>query len=76
MSLPRLSHQDYVFIADTIANAYLDPYFDSQKKIDAVRETIAEDFADALRGTNPAFDRDRFIAAATGQPLSRRDVQR
>lgn len=66
-SLPRLSRQDYVLIADTIAN---------MARTHADRAAIADDFAYALRGTNPAFDRDRFIAAATGQPLSRRDVQR
>lgn len=30
------------------------------------RDRLAEAFADALATTNPRFDRERFIAAATG----------
>ena len=33
----------------------------------------AEHFADALRGTNPKFDRERFINAAMGEPSNGRD---
>lgn len=82
MSLPRLSRQDYVLIADTIARLDLHPdcdgvgLCDGFEEEDERRQDIAQQFAERLRGTNPAFDRDRFIAAATGQPLSRRDVQR
>jgi hypothetical protein len=80
---PRFTHKDYVLIADTIAR--LDLHLPSCDRSacngEAVghsfrRESIANEFADALRGTNPAFDYARFIAAATGKPTTRRDVQR
>lgn len=31
------------------------------------RANVTEAFADALQHTNPRFDRERFIAAATGR---------
>ena len=69
---PKLSHKTYVLIADAIAN--LSPVF-GPSGID-IRPRVAEALADSLAGTNPAFSRDRFIAAATGKPYTRRDVQR
>jgi len=72
-TLPRLSHKDYVFLADIIASLSPNVASDEQTRW---RQYIAEQFGDALRGTNPAYSRDRFIAAATGKPYSRRDVQR
>jgi hypothetical protein len=30
-----------------------------------IREIVAKEFADALAGTNPWFDRERFVKAAT-----------
>lgn len=34
---------------------------------------LAEAFADALKGTNPNYSRERFYAAAMGQPSNGRD---
>jgi hypothetical protein len=69
MTRPRFTHKDYVLIADTIARL-------DDVTSDGLRETIAARFANVLRGTNPAFDYARFIAAAIGKPTTRRDVQR
>lgn len=40
------------------------------------RGAIARDFADALAGTNPRFDRSRFMAAAQGEPATPGDKPR
>ena len=55
-----MTHKDYKLIAGALAEARVD------------RDTV-EIVADALRGTNPRFDRDRFIAAASGTPSHGRD---
>lgn len=48
-----MTHKDLEVIADTIGGmTYLN-------EID--RATIAHDFADTLQGTNPRFDRARFL---------------
>ena len=66
MSAPVFQHRHYVRIAETIAS--IRGKFGSD---DA--RIIAEHFADALRGTNPNFDRQRFISAAMGEPSNGRD---
>lgn len=67
MTKPTMQHRHFVLIADTIARTEL--------TIEA-RDMVAREFADALRGTNPRFDRERFLAAATGAPQTRRDICR
>lgn len=56
-----LTAKDFVLLADAVSKAPGDPH------------ALAQHFADYLATTNPAFDRDRFIAAATGNPASGRD---
>lgn len=60
-----LSAKDYRLLAHLLATAPGGP-----------NPELAEHFANALTGTNPLFDRDRFIAAAGGEPMSGRDVYR
>ena len=62
-----MTSRDFRLIADTIAR--MDP-----KTRD--RQAIAQDFADALASTNRRFDRWRFVAAATGQPVTPGDKPR
>lgn len=56
-----LTAKDFVMLADAVSKAPGDPH------------ALAQHFADYLGTTNPRFDRDRFIAAATGNPASGRD---
>lgn len=60
-------HRHYVLIAQTIASLEI------PETEYSIRNMIADHFADALRGTNPQFDRSRFIAAALGNPSNGRD---
>jgi hypothetical protein len=74
---PRFTHKDYVLIAETIASLSIpDAIRPGSVGETVTRLRIAEAFADALQGTNPAFDRDRFISCAFGRPMTRRDVSR
>lgn len=57
-------HRHYVFIAQTIASLDVS---------DETRCTVAEEFASALRDTNPNYDRSRFMSAALGKPENGRD---
>jgi hypothetical protein len=57
-------HRHYTFIARTIANLGVN---------EQTREIVAADFANALRGTNPNYDRSRFMSAALGRPENGRD---
>jgi len=57
-------HRHYVFIAQTIAALAVE---------DETRRYIADEFASALRGTNPNYDRSRFMSAALGKPENGRD---
>ncbi len=41
-----------------------------------IRSDIARLFADGLQGTNPNFDRERFLSASRGQPMNSRDKRR
>lgn len=56
-----LTAKDFVMIADAIATAPAD------------QQVLAEHFASYLSHTNPNFDQERFIAAATGSPSTGRD---
>jgi len=58
-----MTARDFVAIAGILAQNNAD-------------ENLINSFADMLQGTNPLFDRDRFIAAAQGSPLSGRDAPR
>ncbi|MGA7631919.1 MAG: hypothetical protein WCB11_14235 [Terriglobales bacterium] len=76
-----LSRKDFQFIADTIR---LLPSFDvypingaklGEPTSDVVRfSAIVSSFADALAGTNPNFDRSRFIAACNGKESEKPDM--
>ena len=55
-----MTHKDFKLIAAALAEAEADG-------------TTIRILADALRGTNPRFDRGRFIAAASGSPSHGRD---
>jgi hypothetical protein len=64
---PMFEHRHYKAIAATIAG------LDFGLSDPITRRDIAEAFADALKGTNANFNRDRFIAAAMGTPSNGRD---
>jgi hypothetical protein len=66
MAMSVFQHRHYVRIAETIASI-CGKFGSDDARI------IAEHFADALRGTNPNFDRQRFVDAAMGEPSSGRD---
>ncbi|TAJ97166.1 MAG: hypothetical protein EPO41_04010 [Reyranella sp.] len=70
MSKPVFEHRHYKRLAAIIADMrYLPIGQDMQAK-------VAEAFADGLKGTNPNYSRERFIAAAMGQPSNGRDKVR
>jgi hypothetical protein len=66
MSAPVFQHRHYVWIAETIVSI-------RGKFGSGDARIIAEHFADDLGGTNPNFDRQRFVDAATGEPSNGRD---
>jgi hypothetical protein len=51
-----MSRKDFVLIAETIRFMDVDA---------ATRLVIAREFAESLKRTNPRFDADRFVTAAT-----------
>jgi hypothetical protein len=62
-----MSRKDYILIAETIkaltSFTTTNPACD-----DAVRfSVIVNQFADALAGTNPRFNRSKFVAACNGK---------
>jgi hypothetical protein len=61
-----MQRRHFRLIADTIANLSLsDNELDDcgLAQVEALRKSIAEQFADALRSTNGNFDRSRFVDA-------------
>lgn len=52
-----MTRRDYILIADVVARTL--------RSDESRRAIVALEFADALSGTNPRFDRRRFIEAAT-----------
>ena len=62
---PVFQHRHFVCIAEIIAAAR-GKFGKDDTRI------IAEHFADGLRGTNPSFDRQRFVSAAMGEPSNGR----
>ena len=62
-----MSRKDFQLIAETIKQL---PSFTTNDPTcaDAVRfDVVVNQFADALRSTNPRFDRERFIAVCNGK---------
>lgn len=51
-----MSRKDFELISATILALHVD---------EATRQKVAQDFAWALKSTNSAFDRERFVKAAT-----------
>lgn len=58
----KFTRQDFQFIADVIKELHLQPYGVDR----GVVRTVALAFADALRSTNPNFNKTRFLHAALG----------
>jgi hypothetical protein len=58
-----MTAKDFVLIASVLAQNNADP-------------ALVDAFADALSHTNEMFSRERFVAAASGSPLSGRDAPR
>lgn len=58
MKTPTMTRAHFQFIADTIAAMP-----DFAPTLRAQKESTARSFADALRATNPRFDREKFLAA-------------
>ena len=72
-----MTSRDFRAIADIIAGLSevgLDESDDGKPQ--HVQRYVAGRFADFLGGTNPRFDRERFLAAATGAPLTKGDKPR
>lgn len=68
MPAPLFQHRHYRKIAEMVATI---------RGIDgAMRNHIANSIAWDLRGTNPNFDLERFLAAAMGEPINGRDGRR
>lgn len=65
MGKPTFEHRHYVKLAGIIATL---PMHEGISRLE-----IAQAFADKLRGTNPNFNRERFLAAARGEPSNGRD---
>lgn len=66
-----MTHKDYVKIAAALADARAQFPDDAHARVGV---NLAEaSIADVLAADNPRFDRSRFHAAATGQPLTGRD---
>lgn len=59
-----MTRKDYELIAKTISEI---PTFLLASPVKTSRLVIARRFANQLVSTNPNFDRERFIAAATGE---------
>ena len=64
---PTFEHRHYKAIAAIIADAKRVGFGEGQQSY------IASWFADALKGTNPNYSRERFYAVAMGQPSNGRD---
>lgn len=64
-----MNRREFELIAEVIRNL---PSFDTPQKpmggVDVVRfDCLVNRFADALRTTNPRFNRERFITACNGK---------
>lgn len=64
-----MTRKDYVLIAEAIRTWKPEAIAGvpiPEQSAQHMRLTLARDMANALRDTNPRFDRDRFINYATG----------
>ena len=60
-----MTRKDFCLIASVIKEL---PSFECTQDNDVVRfSAVVERFASALAGTNPRFDRERFIRACNGK---------
>lgn len=57
-----MTRKDFELIAATIASLVVDGVLETHEQV----EGVVSAFTGALAGTNPRFDRERFIEAATG----------
>jgi len=77
-----MTHKDFVLIAGALAEArnhWLHTMDRSGADAESFRSGLnaaVEELSLALRRTNPRFDRQRFLAAAKGEPLTGRDQVR
>jgi hypothetical protein len=68
-----MTHKDFVLIAGALASARANARtVELENGVDRATHALA----DTLAGTNPRFNRSRFLAAAQGNPLTGRDVVR
>lgn len=67
MAKPTFQHRHYVAIADHIAT--------NMQEWEAKDDIVAQ-FAMLFAKDNPRFDRERFMAAASGKPINGRDKVR
>lgn len=67
MTKPSFEHRHFKVIADIIAK------HDGDRRSG---ESVADFFARHLAYTNPRFSRERFLAAANGEPCNGRDKVR
>jgi len=61
--MTKLEHRHFVLIAGIIA----------RNVSPMIRDEVAEAFAQSLRNTNPNFDHERFVSAAMGLPITKKD---
>lgn len=64
-SAPTFEHRHFVKIADILNGL--------RGMSPEMHESVIAHFADELRGTNPRYNRERFLDAARGTPRTRRD---
>lgn len=73
-TIPKMSRQDFEFIADTIKSWELPTLMEgatwAPAVVDAFRQSFAEHFARQLIHTNPAFKESRFIARASSSVVN------
>lgn len=63
-----MTKKDFIAIANVIVRMKAHKIGISGPVADAIlREMVAAEFADWLESTNPQFDRERFLKAATGE---------
>lgn len=72
-----MTHKDFVLIAGAVAAAR-EMSHAARHDIGAAGafDDVSNQLADALAATNPRFDRQRFLAAARGEPSTGRDRPR
>jgi hypothetical protein len=61
----KMTKMHFQLIADTILDLDLSSWVNMGSDGEVLRQEIAENFANVLHCTNPKFDREKFIEAAT-----------